>query len=60
MRQKLQNRKGYAESPEFLPALGLFNSRGKLDPSLLPTHASNQGCEVRHGVRVCVHKSSKL
>ena len=24
MRQKLQNSKGYAESPEFLPALGLF------------------------------------
>ena len=23
MRQKLQNSKGYAESPEFLPALGL-------------------------------------
>ena len=23
-RQKLQNSKGYAESPEFLPALGLF------------------------------------
>ena len=23
MRQKLQNNKGYAESPEFLPALGL-------------------------------------
>ena len=25
MRQKLQNSKGYAESPEFLLALGLFN-----------------------------------
>ena len=24
MRQKLQNSKGYAESPEFLPALGIF------------------------------------
>ena len=24
MRQKLQNSKGYAESLEFLPALGLF------------------------------------
>ena len=24
MRIKLQNSKGYAESPEFLPALGLF------------------------------------
>ena len=24
MRQKLQNSEGYAESPEFLPALGLF------------------------------------
>ena len=24
MRKKLQNSKGYAESPEFLPALGLF------------------------------------
>ena len=24
MRQKLQNSKGYAESPEFLPALGPF------------------------------------
>ena len=24
MRQKLQNSRGYAESPEFLPALGLF------------------------------------
>ena len=24
MRQKLQNSKGYAKSPEFLPALGLF------------------------------------
>ena len=24
MRQKLQNSKGYAESQEFLPALGLF------------------------------------
>ena len=24
MRQKLQNSKGYAESPEFLPVLGLF------------------------------------
>ena len=24
MRQKLQNSKGYAQSPEFLPALGLF------------------------------------
>ena len=24
MRQELQNSKGYAESPEFLPALGLF------------------------------------
>ena len=24
MRQKLQNSKGYAESPEFLPALGQF------------------------------------
>ena len=40
MRQKLQNSKGYAESPEFLPALGLFifkkksvaTTRGKLDP----------------------------
>ena len=27
MRKKLQNSKGYAESPEFLPALGLFISR---------------------------------
>ena len=25
MRQTLQNSKGYAESPEFLPALGLLN-----------------------------------
>ena len=40
MRQKLQNGKGYAKSPEFLPALGLFNfkkksvvtTKGKLDP----------------------------
>ena len=40
MRQKLQNSKGYAESPEFLPVLGLFifkkksvaTSLGKLDP----------------------------
>ena len=24
MRKKLQNNKGYAELPEFLPALGLF------------------------------------
>ena len=36
MRQKLQNSKGYAESLEFLPALGLFISvaktGGKLDP----------------------------
>ena len=24
MRRKLQNSKGYTESPEFLPALGLF------------------------------------
>ena len=24
MRQKLQNSKGYAKSPEFLPALGLY------------------------------------
>ena len=24
MRKKLQNSKGYAESPEFLPELGLF------------------------------------
>ena len=24
MRQKLKNNKGYAESPEFLPALGLL------------------------------------
>ena len=42
MRQKLQNSKGYAESPEFLSALGLFifkkksvATRGKLDPSSL-------------------------
>ena len=27
MRQKLQNSKGYTESPEFLPALGLFIRR---------------------------------
>ena len=26
MRKKLQNSKGYAESPEILPALGLFKS----------------------------------
>ena len=44
MRKKLQNSKGYAESPEFLPALGLFiqevlifkksvaTTSGKLDP----------------------------
>ena len=38
MRQKLQNSKGYTESPEFLPALGLFEKKsvattcGKLDP----------------------------
>ena len=40
MRQKLQNSKGYAESPEFLPVLGQFifkkksvaTTRGKLDP----------------------------
>ena len=40
MRQKLQNSKGYAESPEFLPALLVFifkkksiaTIRGKLDP----------------------------
>ena len=40
MRKKLQNGKGYAESPEFLPALGLFifkkksavTTLGKLDP----------------------------
>ena len=42
MRQKLQNSKSYAESSEFLPALGLFifkkksvATRGKLDPSSL-------------------------
>ena len=29
MRQKLQNSKGYAESPGFLPALGLFNFKKK-------------------------------
>ena len=27
MRQKLQNSKGYPESPELLPALGLFSRR---------------------------------
>ena len=27
MRKKLQNSKGYAESPEFLPTLGLFSRR---------------------------------
>ena len=40
MRQKLQNRKGYAESPEVLPAPGLLifkkksvsTNCGKLDP----------------------------
>ena len=31
MRKKLQNNKGYAESPEFQPALGLFIRRS---PSL--------------------------
>ena len=43
MRKKLQNSKGYAESPKFLPALGLFvfkkkfvtTTGGKLDPSSL-------------------------
>ena len=36
MRQKLQNSKGYTESPEFLPTLGLFitphaqHERGKV------------------------------
>ena len=42
MRKKLQNSKGYAESLEFLPALGLVvfkksvdTTRGKLDPSSL-------------------------
>ena len=29
MRQKLQKSKGYAESSEFLPALGLFISKKK-------------------------------
>ena len=29
MRQKLQNSKGYAESPKFLPALGLFSFKKK-------------------------------
>ena len=29
MRKKLQNSKGYAESPEFLPALGLFSFKKK-------------------------------
>ena len=40
MRKKLHNSKGYAETPEFLPALGLIifkkksvaTRRGKLDP----------------------------
>ena len=40
MRKKLQNSKGYSESPEFLPVLGLFifekksvaTTSGKLDP----------------------------
>ena len=40
MRKKLQNNKGYAESLEFLPALGIFIAKkksvattgGKLDP----------------------------
>ena len=30
MRQKLQNRKGFAELLEFLPALGLFSRRSLL------------------------------
>ena len=30
MRQKLKNNKGYAESPEFLPTLGLFIFRRSL------------------------------
>ena len=30
MRQKLQNSRGYAESPEFLPALGLFIFKKKV------------------------------
>ena len=29
MRKKLYNSKGYAESPEFLPALGLFTFKKK-------------------------------
>ena len=29
MRQKLQNSKGYIESPEFLPELELFNFKKK-------------------------------
>ena len=34
MRQKLQNSKGYAESPEFLPALGLVILRRSLSLQL--------------------------
>ena len=63
MRQKLQNSKGYAESSEFLPALGLFifkkksvaTSRGKLDPSVvrlitffLCTHTHIYGHQADH------------
>ena len=43
MRKKLQNSKDYADSPEFLPALGLKNKSiattgGKLDRMVLYTH----------------------
>ena len=34
MRQKLQNSKGYDESPEFLPAQGLFFPRRSLSLQL--------------------------
>ena len=35
MRQKLQNSQGYAESPEFLPALGLFIFKKKKKPGAI-------------------------
>ena len=49
MRKKLQNSKGYAESSEYLPALGLFISRRS--PSLqfevnLILHCKKKACNA--------------